>query len=157
MHAWRVNEHSNSRASSLEEYLKPVFTATADERVRDVRLRLGELDGADQIVDRVAIVGGDGELVADLSMLELASASPDATVSQLLPHVSVSAVSPDEEFSEAVWALLESQQGSIVVVDRDRRPIGRVFAIDVVAEIERRRHHPWARQHHSTTSAEPEG
>jgi Mg/Co/Ni transporter MgtE len=158
MHAWRVNGHSDRRSSSFDDYLKPVFTATAGERAGDVRRRLRQVDGVDQTeIDRVAIVDGDGRLVADLAMLDLAGASPDVALSQLLSSVDVSAVSPDQEFSEAVWALLESQQGSIVVVDSEWRPVGRIFAVDVVTEFERRRQHPWARHHHTNTSAEPEG
>jgi CBS domain-containing protein len=123
----------------LDHYLRPVFTGGVDELVRDVLRRLGNADSADHVVDRVAVVDGAGILVADLSMLELSTVSPDRPLSQLLSHVSVPAVPIDEELSEAVWALLEARQGSIVVVNREGRPIGRLFATDVVRAFQRHR------------------
>jgi hypothetical protein len=64
---------------------------------------------------------------------------------QLVPDLLVSHVALDQDFNEAVWALLEARQGSIVVVNRVGWPVGRLVATDVVTNLERRRWPPWRR------------
>lgn len=142
MHTRKLKAYAFGRQSKdirLDDYMRPVFTAGADERVREVRRRLGELDSTQHGVDRIAVVDSVGGLVADLSVLELSTASPYTTLSKLAPPARVPEVQLDEEFSEAVWALLETRQGSIVVVDHDGRPIGRLLATDVVTALQRHR------------------
>jgi CBS-domain-containing membrane protein len=63
----------------------------------------------------------------------------------MVPDVAVSSVTLDQDFGTAVWELLEARQGSIVVIDRDGRPVGRLFATDVVANLQRHRGLPWRR------------
>ncbi|HET6875525.1 MAG TPA: CBS domain-containing protein, partial [Acidimicrobiales bacterium] len=117
--------------------------ATPDETVRSIRKRLrkekehaGDLDG-------IVVVNEDGELIGDVPLYELAIATNDSTFGDLLPEGECVSVSTDAGVTEVAERLVDTRHTSVVVVDEDRRPVGRILADDLLDALlpERGRHH----------------
>jgi Mg/Co/Ni transporter MgtE len=120
-----------------------LVTASADERVFVTRGRLrAEADHRGDI-DAVAIVDDDGIYVDDVGLFALAIADADQTLGELLEECDPVAVGADHEVPEVAAQLIESRRSSVVVVDADGRPIGRILADDIVDALmpERSRFH----------------
>jgi hypothetical protein len=117
--------------------------ATADERVFVTRSRLrAEADHRGDI-DAVAIVNEDGIYVDDVSLFALAIADADQTLGELLEEPDPVTVGPHHEVAEVAAQLIESRRSSVVVVDEEGRPLGRILADDIVDALmpERNRFH----------------
>jgi Mg/Co/Ni transporter MgtE len=120
-----------------------LVTATADERVFVTRGRLrAEADHRGDI-DAVAIVDDDGIYMDDVSLFALAIADADQTLGELLEECDPVTVGADHEVPEVAAQLIESRRSSVVVVDDDGRPLGRILADDIVDALmpERSRFH----------------
>ena len=120
-----------------------LVTATADERVFVTRNRLrAEADHRGDI-DAVAIVDDDGIYLDDVSLFALAIADADQTLGELLEECDPVTVGPDHEVPDVAAQLIESRRSSVVVVDEEGRPLGRILADDIVDALlpERSRFH----------------
>jgi hypothetical protein len=120
-----------------------LVTATADERVFVTRSRLrAEADHRGDI-DAVAIVDENGIYVDDVSLFALAIADADQTLGELLEETDPVTVGPDHEVPGVAAQLIESRRSSVVVVDEEGRPLGRILADDIVDALmpERSRFH----------------
>jgi flagellar motility protein MotE (MotC chaperone) len=116
---------------------------TPDEQVFVVRGRLrAERDHWGDI-DAVAVVDEAGCYLDDVSLFDLATADPDQTVGELLGEYMPVTVGPDAEVREVAHQLIESRRSSVVVLDGDGRPLGRILADDIVDSLlpERGRFH----------------
>ena len=120
-----------------------LVVATANETVRSIRRRLrkekehaGELDG-------IVVVGEDGELLGDVPVYELAVATNDSTFADLLPEGECVTVSTDAGVTEVAERLIETRHTSVLVVDEEGHPVGRILADDLLDALlpERGRHH----------------
>jgi CBS domain-containing protein len=120
-----------------------LVVAGLDETVADVRERLREARDHSTDIDAVAVIDLHGLVVDDLSLYELAVAEPGQLVSELISDASPVTVTPGTEVREVASQLIESRRGSVVVVDDDGRPLGRILADDVVDSLtpERGRFH----------------
>ncbi|MDQ1357809.1 MAG: hypothetical protein QOJ52_925 [Acidimicrobiaceae bacterium] len=106
--------------------------ATTDERVAAVRERLrAEVDHRGDI-DAVAVVDDNERYLDDVSLYHLAIALDDQQISELLGNTEPVTVSADAELREVASQLTEARRSSVVVVDDDERPIGRILADDVI-------------------------
>ena len=106
--------------------------ATPDERVATVRDRLraeGEHRGD---IDAVAVVDDAGYYLDDVSLYDLAIAGDDQLIRDHLGHTEPVTVGVDAELREVASQLTEARRSSVVVVDEDGRPIGRILADDVI-------------------------
>jgi len=83
-------------------------------------------------LDAIVVVGDDGRLIDDISMLELLVADPDAPLATLTGPPYPLVVRVDAELGEVVERFIDQRGSSIVVVDDDRRPVGRILADDLV-------------------------
>jgi hypothetical protein len=120
-----------------------LVTATADERVFVTRSRLrAETDHRGDI-DAIAIVNDDGIYVDDVGLFALAIADADQTLGELLDEPDPVTVGPHHEVDEVAARLIESRRSSVVVVDDEGRPLGRILADDIVDALmpERSRFH----------------
>jgi CBS domain-containing protein len=106
--------------------------AGLDETVADVRERLREARDHSTDIDAVVVVDHDGRVVDDLSLYEVAVAEPGQLVSELIGDATPVTVNPDTEVRDVASQLVESRRGSVVVVDGEGRPLGRILADDVV-------------------------
>jgi len=106
--------------------------ARPDEQVNAVARRLAELSDHRSEVDAVAVVDEDGRLLGDLTLFDLVVARPDATLGELLGDEHPVTVRPDAAVDEVAAQLAESRRSSLLVVDEEYRPMGRILADDVV-------------------------
>jgi Mg/Co/Ni transporter MgtE len=109
-----------------------LIIAGLDDTVAEVREQLREARDHSADVDAVVVVDRDGRVVDDLALYELAVADPGQSVAELLGGAAPVTVGPDAEVRDVAQQLVESRRGSVVVVDADGMPLGRILADDVV-------------------------
>ena len=104
----------------------------ADQTVAEVRriLRAEAEHQAD--VDAVIVVDDEGRLVHDLGLFELLVAAGDDLAGSLTNGPEPVTVPPDAALTEVVDRFIESRGSSVVVVDDEDRPLGRILADDLV-------------------------
>jgi CBS domain-containing protein len=99
-----------------------------------------------QDVTCLVVVDEDGRLVDDLPLMDMIAAEPTDLVSDVIGPPIPGTVLPDATLDEVVEELIANRESSLLVVDDDGRPIGRILADDVVdALVESRssRRWPW--------------
>jgi Mg/Co/Ni transporter MgtE len=109
--------------------------ATTNDTVSEVADRLAEARGHDVDLDAVAVVNHEGLLVGDVTLLKILltlRTSPDTRISSLLDDEDVVTVRPHAAADEVADQLVEARRLSLVVVDHEGRPIGRILADDVL-------------------------
>jgi Mg/Co/Ni transporter MgtE len=112
-----------------------LVVATTDDTVTEVVDRLADARGHDVDLDAVAVVNKEGRLVGDITLLKILltmRTSPDTRISSLLGDEDVVTVRPHASADEVAGQLVEARRLSLVVVDDDGRPIGRILADDVL-------------------------
>lgn len=80
----------------------------------------------------VLLVDGEGVLVDDVSLYDLVIAPDEALIDALARSQPPITVGPDAPLEEVVSRLVDNRSNSVVVVDADARPIGRILADDVI-------------------------
>ena len=120
-----------------------IVVATEDEPVRSIRRRLRREKEHAGDVDGIAVVNQGGQLVGDVPLYSLAIATNDTLISALLPDGECVSVMSDAGITEVAERLIETRHSSVVVVDDDGRPVGRILADDLLDALlpERGRHH----------------
>lgn len=106
--------------------------ARPHEPVETVRERLRDLADHACDVDAVAVVDDEDRLVADVPLFELVVAAPDARIGELLDDAAPVTVFPDTPLSEVAGRLVDARRSSLLVVDDDGHPLGRILADDVL-------------------------
>ena len=112
-----------------------LVTAKSGDKVKKVTDRLSEAREHDVDLDAVAVVDSDGRLLGDVDVLEILfalRASSDTRMSAVLDEEEVVTVHPKTPVREVANQLVETRRHSLVVVDDDGRPIGRILADDVL-------------------------
>ena len=100
------------------------------DTVAQVRHGLGDLRGHREDIDAVAVLDEAGRLVGDIGLFDLLLADPPAAVGDLLDDAEPVTMRADAFLDEVVARLHEARRRSIVVVDEDARPLGRILADD---------------------------
>jgi CBS domain-containing protein len=120
-----------------------LVVATPDQTVRSVRRQLRKEKDHGSDVDGVAVLDDAGRLLGDVPLYVLAIATNDSTFAELLPEGECVSVPADAGITEVAERLVETRHSSVVVVDEDRRPVGRILADDLIDALlpERGRHH----------------
>ena len=83
-------------------------------------------------VDAVIIIDETGRLVHDIGLFELLVASKDDAVIDVAGPPEPVTVTPDASLDEVVKRFIESRGSSVLVIDDDDRPVGRILADDLV-------------------------
>ncbi len=112
-----------------------LVTAKSGDKVKKVTDRLSEARDHDVDLDAVAVVDSDGRLLGDVEVLDILfalRASSDTRMSALLDEEDVVTVHPKTPINDVANQLVETRRRSMVVVDDDGRPIGRILADDVL-------------------------
>ena len=109
-----------------------LVTANLTETVEEVRSRLRGYRNHATEIDAVAVIDQDGRLIADLSIFTIAIANNSDPIASLISQLPPAHLEPETFVSDAVNALRDSRHSSVVVVDGNRVPIGRVLADDLV-------------------------
>jgi Mg/Co/Ni transporter MgtE len=112
-----------------------LVVARSNATVIEVVGQLSDARGHDVDLDAVAVVNKEGRLVGDVTILMILLAMqthPGGKVSSLLSDEDVVTVRPHASADEVAGQLVEARRHSLVVVDDDGRPIGRILADDVL-------------------------
>lgn len=83
-------------------------------------------------IDAVIVVDGGGHVVDDVTLFELAVARPMAPMSELVGPPWPTVVEPSMPLRELVGAVLANRRSSIVVVDDEGNPVGRILLDDIL-------------------------
>lgn len=137
----RLPEHARAAAELLlsrDEHsagglmTTTLIRVTADRTVAQVKEIL--LAEATHIadVDSVVVVDTDGRLLDDVTLGELLLAEPDTALDELVGPPWPVTISPDANIEQIAARFVESRRLSVLVVDADERPLGRILADDVV-------------------------
>lgn len=109
-----------------------LVTVTPTASVASVIEQLrGESDHPAEL-DAVLVVDDAGALVDDVTLLELLLADPEAPVGDLVREPWPVTVAPDASLRVVVEQFRRSRGTSLVVVDEERRPVGRILADDLI-------------------------
>jgi CBS domain-containing protein len=109
-----------------------LFVARPEDTVAEVRRRLA--GHAEHVVDldAITVVDAEGRLADDISVGELLLAEPETALSELIGPPWPVTVTTDADVREVADRLIDSRRLSVVVVDEDDRPLGRILADDVL-------------------------
>lgn len=103
-----------------------------DQTVGEVRriLRAAAEHQAD--VDAVIIVDEDGRVVHDLGLFELLVAASDDHVIEVAGPPEPAMVEPETTLDDVIEQFIDSRGSSLLVIDHERRPVGRILADDLI-------------------------
>jgi len=108
-------------------------TAHPDETVSEVRKRLRKLARHQTDVDSVAVVDTEERVIGDVSAFDLLVNDGDKPLSDLIdlgnPPVTLP---PDSDLDTVATEMVESRRSSLLVVDEEGRPLGRILSDDVL-------------------------
>ncbi len=109
--------------------------AGIDETIRDARQRLTEFADHRSEIDAIVVVDADGRLLDDLPLFELLIADDETRLGDILAnddHTECATVGPEANVREVAAQLIDSRRSSVLVVDENGRPLGRILADDIV-------------------------
>jgi CBS domain-containing protein len=109
-----------------------LVVASPVETIVQVRDRLRANREHDEDLAGVIVLGDDGRLLDDLTMTELFLAAEEVTVDELIGPPWPVTVTPDADLEQIAERLVETRHSSVVVVDDEERPLGRILADDVL-------------------------
>jgi CBS domain-containing protein len=114
-----------------------LMVAAEHDTVADVRARLAEWAEHRNEIDAVVVCDAQRRVVADVPLFDLLIAPAGQMLHGLLrdsssTHIDPVVVDPQADVSEVAAALVESRRSSLLVVDADRHPLGRILADDVL-------------------------
>jgi uncharacterized protein YrrD len=124
-------------------------TLRSGDTVGDATNLLRELAGHRADIDAVLVLANDGTLVDDVSLFELLVAPSDTRLGDLVGEPWPMVLDPDASLEDVVAAARMSRRSSLVVVDGDRRPLGRILLDDVIDAL-------WPSSHASQTTLHTE-
>jgi CBS domain-containing protein len=107
--------------------------AQPDETVAEVSQRLAGQARHRTEIDSVAVLDGDGRLIGDVSAFDLLVSSGDTRLGDLIdPENPPVTLRPDTDLDDVATELVESRRSSLLVVDDDGKPLGRILSDDVL-------------------------
>jgi CBS domain-containing protein len=135
----RLLAYDEDRAGGVMTTTLP--TGREMETVADATQRLRGLAAHAVDLAGVVVVDSDGRLLDDLTVLELLLSDPSTSLSELIGPPWPATVSPEARLSEVAIQMVENRSASMVIVDADGRPLGRILADDVIEAlvVEKRR------------------
>ncbi len=108
------------------------LVATTRETVASLAARLAGNDACPEELDAVALVDDDGRVVWDLPLLQLLINPGGTALGDLVGEADPVTVGIHAKVNEVAERLIEARRMSVVVVDEDGRPVGRILADDVL-------------------------
>jgi CBS domain-containing protein/sporulation protein YlmC with PRC-barrel domain len=106
--------------------------ATKDETIKDIADRLRHGDKDESSTSGVVVVDGKGRFVDDLNFGDLFVASPNQKIESLVHKQPPEVVNPEDSLDTVADCLITNRQYSILVVDNNRHPLGRILADDII-------------------------
>ncbi len=119
------------------------IVVSASETISSVTARLAASDGHQEELDAVTVVDNDGVMLWDLPILQLLVNPPNTPIARLIGDDDPVTVGIQADVREVAQRLIDARRLSIMVIDDEGRPVGRIQADDVVDALipERGRYH----------------
>lgn len=111
--------------------------AHPSETVREVRVRVAEYVKDHGELDAIIVIDGDGCLVDDITIVELFLGEADDPLERFVGPPWPITVTPEASEREVAERIVSARHSSVIVVDMDGRPIGRVFTDDILDSMTR--------------------
>jgi CBS domain-containing protein len=108
-----------------------ILVFEGEATVAEARRRLRDRE-ENHDIDGVLVVDAEGCLVDDVHMIELFTAEPDQRLRDLIRPPWPVTVTDETSLDDVVEAFVENRGSSVVVVDEEGHPMGRILADDVV-------------------------
>lgn len=120
-----------------------ITIAAISETVQALRSRLTASDRIATEIEAIALVDDAGKLVHDATMAELFLADPAKKLQDIINGPPPVTVSPNASIKNVAELLINNRRPSVLVVDDDGHPLGRILADDVIDALipERGRYH----------------
>lgn len=109
-----------------------VIRVSPEQTVAQVRALLAAQAVHIADIDSVVVVDQEGRLLDDVTLGELLLAEPGTTVGEVVGPPWPVTVPPGASVAQVAARFVESRRLSVVVVDEEERPMGRILADDVV-------------------------
>lgn len=107
--------------------------AQPGERVGEVRQRLAEQTEHRTEIDSVAVLDEAGRLIGDIPAFDLLISDDNLRLGDLIdPGNPLVTLRPDADLDTVATELVESRRSSLLVVDDEGRPLGRILSDDVL-------------------------
>jgi CBS domain-containing protein len=107
--------------------------AEPGERVGEVRQRLSGQPEHRTEIDSVAVLDGAGRLIGDIPAFDLLISDDNLRLADLLDQANqLVTLRPDADLDTVATELVESRRSSLLVVDDEGRPLGRILSDDVL-------------------------
>ena len=110
-----------------------IACAEPHETVEEVRKRLVKLAKHQTEIDSVAVLDAEGRLIGDVSAFDLLVNKSGKQLADIIdlenPPVTLR---PDADIDTVATELVESRRSSLLVVDDDGKPLGRILVDDVL-------------------------
>ena len=108
------------------------LVAHINETVAGLATRLAHHDDCPDELDAVALVDADGRMVWDLPLLQLLINPGETVLADLVGEAEPVTVGIHAAVDEVAERLIEARRMSVVVVDDEDLPVGRILADDVI-------------------------
>jgi Mg/Co/Ni transporter MgtE len=109
-----------------------LILARPEDRASTVRAKLAQAPDDCDDLDSVVLVDDDGCLVDDVRILELLLASDEQQLDELASSSAPITVDASAPLDQVVERLTDSRRSSLLVVDEEQRPVGRILADDII-------------------------
>jgi CBS domain-containing protein/sporulation protein YlmC with PRC-barrel domain len=109
-----------------------LFSASPEETVNDIKHRLKAGKEDVNSLNAIVIIDDTGKLLFDLPLIDLLLAGDNAKLEDLIKPPATVTVSLEDSLKEVAESLVETRSTSVVVTDNSFRPIGRIFADDLL-------------------------
>ncbi len=106
--------------------------AHPEDRVGDVRAQLAETPEDGHDLDAIVLVDDEGRLVDDVRLLDLLLARDDQRLDELASSSTPMTVEPAAPLETVVDRLTDARRPSVLVVDDEQKPVGRILADDII-------------------------
>jgi Mg/Co/Ni transporter MgtE len=110
-----------------------IASASPDETVAEVGQRLADQAVHRTEIDSVAVLDEDGRLLGDVSAFDLLVSDGSRRLGDLIDSGgTLMTLRPEDDLDTVATELVESRRSSLLVVDDDGRPLGRILSDDVL-------------------------
>jgi CBS domain-containing protein len=107
--------------------------AKPEETVEEVRKRLVKLAKHETEIDSVAVLDAEGRVVGDVSAFDLLINKASKQLANIIdPENPPVTLRPDADLDEVATEMVESRRSSLLVVDDDGKPLGRILSDDIL-------------------------
>jgi CBS domain-containing protein len=107
--------------------------AKPEETVEEVRKRLVKLAKHETEIDSVAVLDAEGRVIGDVSAFDLLINKASKPLAAIIdPENPPVTLRPDADLDEVATEMVESRRSSLLVVDDDGKPLGRILSDDIL-------------------------